>query len=60
MPKSESVAYNEYQNAKDALDNAVKAMKEAAGDLDFNDEAIAEDIREILDENGINVEDWMI
>lgn len=60
MSKSESVAYNEYQTAKDALADAVKAMKAAAGDLDFGDEQVAEDIKEVLDENGINVEDWMI
>ena len=60
MGDNEKQAYTAYQNAKEQLADAVESMKTAATVLDLTEQNIKEDIKDILDEKEIDVDDWII
>lgn len=60
MDENEKQAYAAYDQAKSQLADAVESMKAAATVLDYSELNIKEDIKGILDEQGIDVDDWII
>ena len=60
MSKEESAAYDAYQQAKEQLADAVETMKTAASTIGYTELNIKEDIREVIENKGIDVDDWII